>query len=130
MIFTFYFWGLTPCGAIDRPRKSISCQHAFVHCQFKACFLNAFECCSQVSNEKVSILSCDADILHLLGTLIRLNNFIEIFSHETRKCGQLRLVPLVGQPSVGNDMPVSNLVYRTVFSVFYLPYVGRHRVGY
>ena len=59
-----------------------------VHCQFKACILNAFDCCSQVTDEVVSIIGCDADIVHILGTLIRFIDFVKIFSHETGKCGQ------------------------------------------
>ena len=60
----------------------------FVHCQLKACFLNAFGCCSQVSYEVVSIIGCDANIVHILGTLIRFDDFIEVFPHKDRKCGQ------------------------------------------
>ena len=60
----------------------------FVHCQLKACFLNAFECCSQVSHEVVSIIGCDADIVHILGTLVRFDDFVKVFPHKARKCGQ------------------------------------------
>ena len=59
---------------------------AFVHCQFKACLLNAFECRSQVSDEMISVVGCDADIVHILGALIRFDNFIKVFSHEAREC--------------------------------------------
>ena len=60
----------------------------FVHCQLKACFLNAFECCFQVSYEVISIISCNADIVHVLGTLVRFDDFIKVFPHKARKCGQ------------------------------------------
>ena len=60
----------------------------FVHCQFKACFLNAFEGCSQVGDEMISIVGCDAVIVHVLGTLVYLNDFIKVFSDETGECGQ------------------------------------------
>ena len=71
-----------------------------MHCQFKACFLNAFKCCSQVGNEVISIVGCDADIVHILGTLIRFYDFVKVFSHEARKCGQFP-AKAVCQTSVG-----------------------------
>ena len=52
---------------------------ALMHRQFKACFLDAFEGCSQVGNEVIMIVGCDADIVHVLGTLIRFDNIIMIF---------------------------------------------------
>ena len=60
----------------------------FVHCQFKACSLDAFEGCSQVGNEMVDVIGHNADVAHILSTLVRLDDFIKEFSEETRKCGQ------------------------------------------
>ena len=113
----------------------------FVHCQLKACFLNAFERCSQVSYEVVSVIGCDADIVHILGTLIGFDGFVKVFPHKARKCGKSPAKALcqtsvckwptfqsiVGQPSAGSDMPVSSLIYRTVFCPLS---VGRRRLRY
>ena len=40
-----------------------SSKMALVHCQLKACILDAFESCSQVGDEVISIIGCDADIV-------------------------------------------------------------------
>ena len=55
-----------------------------VYCQFLACFLNAFECCSQV----ISIVGSDADGVHILGTLVRFNDIVKVFPHKAGKCRQ------------------------------------------
>ena len=65
-----------------------STKMAFLHCQPKACLLDAFESCSQVGDEVMSIIRCNADVVHILGTLIRFKNSVEVFSHEAGKCGQ------------------------------------------
>ena len=50
----------------------------FVHCQFKACLLGAFEGCSQVDSEVVSVIGSKADVVHILSTLVRLDDFIKV----------------------------------------------------
>ena len=60
----------------------------FVHCQLKACLLDAFGSCSQVGEEVISIIGCNADVVTILGSLVRFNDFAEVFFHEARKCGQ------------------------------------------
>ena len=75
-------WGNCPSEKINFFCTEVT----FVHCQLKACFLNAFEGCSQVSYKVVSIISCDADIVHILSPLIRFDDFVEVFPHEARKC--------------------------------------------
>ena len=77
-------WGNSPSEKINFFCTKVT----FVHCQLKASFLNAFERCSQVSYEVVSIVGCDADIVHILGTLIRFDDFDGVFPHEARKRGQ------------------------------------------
>ena len=54
----------------------------FVHCQFKACLLDAFEGCSQVGNELVRVIGCNADVIHIRKILVRFVDFIEVFSHS------------------------------------------------
>ena len=51
----------------------------FRHREFEACSLDILEGGSRVRNQVVSIV---------LGTLIILDNFFEVFAHKTRECGQ------------------------------------------
>ena len=60
----------------------------FVHRQFEACLLNAFESCSEGGDVMISIIGCLAAVVHVLDTLIHVKNFAEILFHETRKCRQ------------------------------------------
>ena len=77
-------WG--NCSSKEIGLSSI--EMAFGHCQFMTCFLNAFEGCPLVSDEMISVVGgCDADIVHVLGTLVRFDNFIKVFSHETGERG-------------------------------------------
>ena len=59
-----------------------SAKMTFVHRQYKACPLNAFESCSQVGTEVVSVIGCYADIVHILSTLVRLDDFVKVIYHE------------------------------------------------
>ena len=59
-----------------------------MHCELKTCLLDALEGCSQVG-DKVGIIGCKADVVHVLSTPVRLDYFIEVFPHEAGNCGKL-----------------------------------------
>ena len=89
VLYVLFLWFDALWGNCSSEKVNFCCKKmTFVHCQLKAGFLNAFEGCSQVGNEVISIISCDADIVHILGTLVRFDNFIKVFPHKTGKCGQ------------------------------------------
>ena len=72
----------------------------FVHCQLKACLLDAFESFSHVGNEVISIIGCDADVVHILGTLIRFNN-LSRFSLMLENADSARTRPKLDQQILG-----------------------------
>ena len=60
---------------------------SFVHCQLKAYLMVAFESLSQVGNKVVSVIGCNANVVHVLSTLVRFDDFVKVFFHKTRECG-------------------------------------------
>ena len=91
------FWGNDSSNEIN----FCSTKMTFVHCQLKSCLLNAIKGYSQVEDEVVGIVGGKADVFHALGTLVRFNDFVEIFSHKTRECGE-RPAKALCQTSVCN----------------------------
>ena len=77
-------WGNCPSKKINFSGTKMT----FVHRQFKACFLDAFESCSQVSDEMISIIGCDTDVVYILGALVRFNDFVKVFPRKAGECGQ------------------------------------------
>ena len=86
--FSFRVWRLEGWWFVRRSRFGSRTKGTFVHCQFEACPLNAFKSWSQVRNEVVSVIDCNANVVHILSTLVRFDDFVKVFSHENWECGQ------------------------------------------
>ena len=72
----------------------------FVVYESKPCLMDAFESCSQVGYEMVSIIGCIADVLHIFSATIRLDYFLKLFAHKAGKCRKCPAKALC-QTSVG-----------------------------
>ena len=54
-------------------------------CQFHSCIANALEDCPNVPGKVRSVIGCDSNIIHLLSTLVSLDNWVQILAHEAWK---------------------------------------------
>ena len=52
-------------------------------CQFQSCLANAFEDCPNVPGKIRSVIGCNSNVIHVLSTLVSLDNWDQVLAHET-----------------------------------------------
>ena len=57
----------------------------FLNCQLQSCLANALEDCADVPGEVSSNITCDSNVIYVLSTLVSFDDWVELFTHETRK---------------------------------------------
>ena len=58
---------------------------AFLNCQFQSCLAIVLEYCSDVLGQVRSIIGCDCNVVHVMRTLVSLDDWVQVLKHENLK---------------------------------------------
>ena len=58
---------------------------ALFNCQFQFCWVYALEDCPNVPGKPRSINGYNSNVVHVLSTLVSVNNWVQVFAHEALK---------------------------------------------
>ena len=58
---------------------------ALLDCQFQSRLANALENCPNAPGKVRSIIGCDANVVHVMGTLVSFDNWVQVLRLETLK---------------------------------------------